>query len=151
MSCALPFFSIYMNCLLRKTLLFHSTGQWRQCCDDVMKIELPSPRKPAPITPKQGSLYHEMGMSGIMGVQTDLLCLIYKRQSKKESTVVACDCVHFPLQNFQLTLLYYLCSVDRRGLNYDSLTQISVLFLSFLPLLISPFVFLFAVLSFLLP
>lgn len=26
-----------------------------------MKIELPSPRKPAPITPKQGSLYHEMG------------------------------------------------------------------------------------------
>lgn len=28
-----------------------------------MKIELPSPRKPAPVTPKQGSLYHEMGKS----------------------------------------------------------------------------------------
>ncbi len=26
-----------------------------------MKIELPSPRKPAIVTPKQGSLYHEMG------------------------------------------------------------------------------------------
>lgn len=38
-----------------------STGQWRQCCDDLMKIELPSPRKPAIVTPKQGSLYHEMG------------------------------------------------------------------------------------------
>uniref|UniRef100_A0A3Q3N7M8 Rhotekin n=1 Tax=Labrus bergylta TaxID=56723 RepID=A0A3Q3N7M8_9LABR len=34
--------------------------QWKQCCDDLMKIELPSPRKPAPLTPKQGSLYHEM-------------------------------------------------------------------------------------------
>lgn len=28
-----------------------------------MKIDLPSPRKPAPVTPKQGSLYHEMGES----------------------------------------------------------------------------------------
>lgn len=38
-----------------------TAGQWRQCCDELMKIELPSPRKPAPVTPKQGSLYHEMG------------------------------------------------------------------------------------------
>uniref|UniRef100_A0A3B3SJ03 REM-1 domain-containing protein n=1 Tax=Paramormyrops kingsleyae TaxID=1676925 RepID=A0A3B3SJ03_9TELE len=36
-------------------------GQWKQCCDDVMKIETPSPRKPAIITAKQqGSLYNEM-------------------------------------------------------------------------------------------
>uniref|UniRef100_A0A8C1IW57 Rhotekin n=1 Tax=Cyprinus carpio TaxID=7962 RepID=A0A8C1IW57_CYPCA len=40
---------------------FYDMSQWRQCCDDLMKIELPSPRKPAIVTPKQGSLYHEMG------------------------------------------------------------------------------------------
>uniref|UniRef100_A0A8C4E7G5 Rhotekin a n=1 Tax=Dicentrarchus labrax TaxID=13489 RepID=A0A8C4E7G5_DICLA len=40
---------------------FYDMSQWKQCCDDLMKIELPSPRKPAPVTPKQGSLYHEMG------------------------------------------------------------------------------------------
>uniref|UniRef100_A0A671LRQ1 Rhotekin-like n=1 Tax=Sinocyclocheilus anshuiensis TaxID=1608454 RepID=A0A671LRQ1_9TELE len=40
---------------------FYDMSQWRQCCDDLMKIELPSPRKPAIFTPKQGSLYHEMG------------------------------------------------------------------------------------------
>ncbi|KAF3850713.1 hypothetical protein F7725_012485 [Dissostichus mawsoni] len=39
---------------------FYDMSQWKQCCDDLMKIELPSPRKPTPVTPKQGSLYHEM-------------------------------------------------------------------------------------------
>ncbi|XP_029019278.1 rhotekin isoform X3 [Betta splendens] len=39
---------------------FYDMSQWKQCCDAVMKIEVPSPRKPAPVTPKQGSLYHEM-------------------------------------------------------------------------------------------
>ncbi|XP_056603356.1 rhotekin isoform X5 [Triplophysa dalaica] len=39
---------------------FYDMSQWRQCCDDLMKIEQPSPRKPAIVTPKQGSLYHEM-------------------------------------------------------------------------------------------
>ncbi|KAF7663538.1 hypothetical protein LDENG_00207580 [Lucifuga dentata] len=39
---------------------FYDMSQWKQCCDDLMKIEMPSPRKPAPVTPKQGSLYHEM-------------------------------------------------------------------------------------------
>lgn len=55
---------IKVQCACQKSLtklLAPSTGQWRQCCDDVMKIELPSPRKPAIVTPKQGSLYHEMG------------------------------------------------------------------------------------------
>lgn len=45
----------------KMTLHLRHTGQWKQCCEDLMKIELPSPRKPAPVTPKQGSLYHEMG------------------------------------------------------------------------------------------
>ncbi|XP_061753569.1 rhotekin isoform X2 [Nerophis ophidion] len=39
---------------------FYDMSQWKQCCDDLMKIDQPSPRKPAPVTPKQGSLYHEM-------------------------------------------------------------------------------------------
>ncbi|XP_069016550.1 rhotekin-like [Embiotoca jacksoni] len=36
----------------------YNMGQWRQCCDRLMKIETPSPRKS--ITVKQGSLYHEI-------------------------------------------------------------------------------------------
>uniref|UniRef100_A0AAY5EJB8 REM-1 domain-containing protein n=1 Tax=Electrophorus electricus TaxID=8005 RepID=A0AAY5EJB8_ELEEL len=40
---------------------FFDMSQWKQCCDDLMKIELPSPRKPALVPAKQGSLYHEMG------------------------------------------------------------------------------------------
>ncbi|CAG00385.1 unnamed protein product, partial [Tetraodon nigroviridis] len=39
---------------------FYDMSQWKQCCDDLMKIELPSPRKPTPVALKQGSLYHEM-------------------------------------------------------------------------------------------
>ncbi|XP_041756239.1 rhotekin isoform X3 [Coregonus clupeaformis] len=39
---------------------FYDMSQWKQCCDDLMKIELPSPRKPALVASKQGSLYHEM-------------------------------------------------------------------------------------------
>uniref|UniRef100_A0A8C9RY49 Rhotekin a n=1 Tax=Scleropages formosus TaxID=113540 RepID=A0A8C9RY49_SCLFO len=42
---------------------FYDMSQWKQCCDDLMKIDMPSPRKPAIVTPKQGSLYHEMGKS----------------------------------------------------------------------------------------
>lgn len=62
-------------CASQGRLLLHSSlkisfcpqyaGQWKQCCDDLMKIELPSPRKPAPVTPKQGSLYHEMGKASL--------------------------------------------------------------------------------------
>lgn len=36
-------------------------GQWKQCCDEIMKIETPAPRKPPQAMAKQGSLYHEMG------------------------------------------------------------------------------------------
>ncbi|XP_043094782.1 rhotekin isoform X2 [Puntigrus tetrazona] len=54
---------------------FYDMSQWRQCCDDLMKIELPSPRKPAIVTPKQGSLYHEMVIdtSDDIGAVTDIL------------------------------------------------------------------------------
>lgn len=38
-------------------------GQWKQCCDEIMKIETPAPRKPPQAMAKQGSLYHEMGES----------------------------------------------------------------------------------------
>ena len=37
------------------------SGQWKQCCDEIMKIETPAPRKPPQVLAKQRSLYHEMG------------------------------------------------------------------------------------------
>uniref|UniRef100_A0A8C4YST9 PH domain-containing protein n=1 Tax=Gopherus evgoodei TaxID=1825980 RepID=A0A8C4YST9_9SAUR len=40
---------------------FYDLSQWKQCCDELMKIEVPSPRKPPALLAKQGSLYHEMG------------------------------------------------------------------------------------------
>ncbi|XP_030638452.1 rhotekin isoform X2 [Chanos chanos] len=54
---------------------FYDMSQWKQCCDELMKIELPSPRKPAIVTPKQGSLYHEMVIdtSDDIGTVTDIL------------------------------------------------------------------------------
>ncbi|XP_051959632.1 rhotekin-like isoform X1 [Xyrauchen texanus] len=39
---------------------FYDMSQWKQCCNELMKIEEPSPRKPVAVTVKQGSLYHEM-------------------------------------------------------------------------------------------
>ncbi|KAK2092704.1 hypothetical protein P7K49_029233 [Saguinus oedipus] len=41
--------------------LFFDMSQWKQCCDEIMKIETPAPRKPPQALAKQGSLYHEMG------------------------------------------------------------------------------------------
>ncbi|XP_073680662.1 rhotekin 2b isoform X2 [Garra rufa] len=38
---------------------FYDMSQWKQCCDKLMKIEEPSPKKMVAVT-KQGSLYHEM-------------------------------------------------------------------------------------------
>ncbi|KAL4617460.1 rhotekin isoform X2 [Arapaima gigas] len=54
---------------------FYDMSQWKQCCDDLMKIEIPSPRKPTPTTAKQGSLYHEMiiDASDDIGTVTDIL------------------------------------------------------------------------------
>ncbi|XP_013983862.1 rhotekin isoform X1 [Salmo salar] len=39
---------------------FYDMSQWKQCCNDLLKIEVPSPRKSHLVTAKQGSLYHEM-------------------------------------------------------------------------------------------
>lgn len=46
-------------------------GQWKHCCDEVMKIEVPAPRKPPQALAKQGSLYHEMGKSGAVSGGAD--------------------------------------------------------------------------------
>ncbi|XP_066502486.1 rhotekin 2b isoform X2 [Hoplias malabaricus] len=40
---------------------FYDMSQWKQCCNELMKIQVPSPRKPASVPIKQGSLYHEIG------------------------------------------------------------------------------------------
>ncbi|XP_066509577.1 rhotekin-like isoform X2 [Hoplias malabaricus] len=54
---------------------FFDMSQWKQCCDELMKIDQPSPRKPALVTAKQGSLYHEMVIdsSDDIGTVTDIL------------------------------------------------------------------------------
>ncbi|XP_029573732.1 rhotekin isoform X4 [Salmo trutta] len=54
---------------------FYDMSQWKQCCDDLMKIELPSPRKATLVTSKQGSLYHEMVIdtSDDISTVTDIL------------------------------------------------------------------------------
>ncbi|XP_066568021.1 rhotekin isoform X3 [Amia ocellicauda] len=54
---------------------FYDMSQWKQCCDELMKIEVPSPRKPPIVMAKQGSLYHEMVIdtSDDIGTVTDIL------------------------------------------------------------------------------
>ncbi|XP_071894082.1 rhotekin isoform X5 [Anas platyrhynchos] len=39
---------------------FYDMSQWKQCCDELMRIEVPPPRRPPAPLPRQGSLYHEM-------------------------------------------------------------------------------------------
>ncbi|KAM3910442.1 rhotekin isoform 2-T2 [Leptodactylus fuscus] len=51
---------------------FYDMSQWKQCCDDLMKIETPPPKRPAAALAKQGSLYHEMAIEGL-GPIPDLL------------------------------------------------------------------------------
>lgn len=41
-------------------------GQWKQCCDELMRIDAPPPRRPPAPLPRQGSLYHEMGERGLL-------------------------------------------------------------------------------------
>lgn len=55
--------------------LFFDMSQWKQCCDEIMKIETPTPRKPPQILAKQGSLYHEMAIEPLddIAVVTDIL------------------------------------------------------------------------------
>lgn len=55
--------------------LFLDMSQWKQCCDEVMKIETPAPRKPPQALAKQGSLYHEMAIEPLddIAAVTDIL------------------------------------------------------------------------------
>uniref|UniRef100_A0A8C0J326 Rhotekin n=1 Tax=Chelonoidis abingdonii TaxID=106734 RepID=A0A8C0J326_CHEAB len=54
---------------------FYDLSQWKQCCDELMKIEVPSPRKPPALLAKQGSLYHEMAIEPVDDIEavTDIL------------------------------------------------------------------------------
>uniref|UniRef100_A0A8C6PAA0 Rhotekin a n=1 Tax=Nothobranchius furzeri TaxID=105023 RepID=A0A8C6PAA0_NOTFU len=63
---------------------FYDMSQWKQCCDDLMKIELPSPRKPAPITPKQGSLYHEMVIESSNDLSSTVSDILARRMQELE-------------------------------------------------------------------
>ncbi|KAM6220268.1 rhotekin isoform 2-T2 [Rhynchocyon petersi] len=55
--------------------LFYDMSQWKQCCDELMSIQAPAPRKPPPILAKQGSLYHEMAIDPLddIAAVTDIL------------------------------------------------------------------------------
>ncbi|XP_021113936.1 rhotekin isoform X3 [Heterocephalus glaber] len=55
--------------------LFFDMSQWKQCCDEIMKIETPAPRKPPQAMAKQGSLYHEMAIEPLddIAAVTDIL------------------------------------------------------------------------------
>lgn len=55
--------------------LFFDMSQWKQCCDEVMKIETPAPRKPPQVLAKQGSLYHETAIEPLddIAAVTDIL------------------------------------------------------------------------------
>nr|XP_055168318.1 rhotekin isoform X5 [Nyctereutes procyonoides] len=55
--------------------LFFDMSQWKQCCDEIMKIETPVPRKPSQVLAKQGSLYHEMAIEPLddIAAVTDIL------------------------------------------------------------------------------
>ncbi|XP_039471653.1 rhotekin-like [Oreochromis aureus] len=56
----------------RKALCQHiySMSHWKQCCDNLMKIQMPSSRKS--ITMKQGSLYHEIATPSSPRKQTEV-------------------------------------------------------------------------------
>ncbi|XP_041442155.1 rhotekin-like [Xenopus laevis] len=51
---------------------FFDMSQWKQCCDDLMKIETPIPKRTPLALTKQRSLYHEMAIEGL-GPIPDLL------------------------------------------------------------------------------
>ncbi|KAM9811077.1 rhotekin [Neosynchiropus ocellatus] len=63
---------------------FYDMSQWRQCCDELMKIELPSLRKPAPVTPKQGSLYHEMVIESTDDISSTVSDILARRMQELE-------------------------------------------------------------------
>ncbi|KAM6135877.1 rhotekin [Phoenicopterus ruber ruber] len=54
---------------------FYDMSQWKQCCDELMRIEVPPPRRPPAVLPRQGSLYHEMAIDPADDIEavTDIL------------------------------------------------------------------------------
>uniref|UniRef100_A0A8B9VV11 Rhotekin n=1 Tax=Anas zonorhyncha TaxID=75864 RepID=A0A8B9VV11_9AVES len=54
---------------------FYDMSQWKQCCDELMRIEVPPPRRPPAPLPRQGSLYHEMAIEPADDIEavTDIL------------------------------------------------------------------------------
>ncbi|XP_077050257.1 rhotekin 2b [Siphateles boraxobius] len=54
---------------------FYDMSQWKQCCDELMKIEEPSAKKTVAVTLKQGSLDHEMVMPSSTPTRNHLLPL----------------------------------------------------------------------------
>ncbi|XP_015275271.1 PREDICTED: rhotekin isoform X1 [Gekko japonicus] len=54
---------------------FYDMSQWKHCCDELMKVEVPSPRRPTAQLPKQGSLYHETAIEPADDIEavTDIL------------------------------------------------------------------------------
>ncbi|XP_052523172.1 rhotekin-like [Tympanuchus pallidicinctus] len=54
---------------------FYDMSQWKQCCDELMRIDAPPPRRPPAPLPRQGSLYHEMAIDPSDDIEavTDIL------------------------------------------------------------------------------
>ncbi|KAM6429720.1 rhotekin [Rhynochetos jubatus] len=54
---------------------FYDMSQWKQCCEELMRIEVPPPRRPPAGLPRQGSLYHDMAIDPSDDIQavTDIL------------------------------------------------------------------------------
>lgn len=97
------FYYVYLNVT---NPLLPPAGQWRQCCDDLMKIEQPSPRKPAIVTPKQGSLYHEMGECIL-----PTYLHIYRGCKKVQRKVLSTFSQYQHLDKHQDTKYYSMCIV----------------------------------------
>ncbi|XP_027765448.1 rhotekin-like, partial [Empidonax traillii] len=53
----------------------YDLGQWKQCCEELMRIEEPPPRRPPAPLPPQGSLYHQTAIdpSDDIAAVTDIL------------------------------------------------------------------------------
>ncbi|XP_061439736.1 rhotekin isoform X2 [Rhineura floridana] len=48
---------------------FYDMSQWKHCCEELMKVEVPSPRRPPALLQKQGSLYHEMAIEPVDDIE----------------------------------------------------------------------------------
>ncbi|XP_074848242.1 rhotekin isoform X3 [Carettochelys insculpta] len=48
---------------------FYDLTQWKQCGEELMKIEVPAPRKPPALLAKQGSLYHETAIEPVDDIE----------------------------------------------------------------------------------